>query len=1386
MSAPPALAESWGAEELAATLDSVGTGIWAVDLEGRCVFVNQAACRIFGYSREECLGRNLQCKIHRGHCGGWCCPQQECPTQCVLANGSGAWVDDDVFRHRDGTSFPVQYSVQPVTVHGRISGAVISMTDIASRKRAEELLRKSDEWLGLAQRAAGVGIFDADLKTGETRVSEGQFLIYGLDPAGKWLSHEEWLKLIHPEDRDRVDRRLGLALSGAQFPGTEFRIVWPDGSIHWLLSQLKVLFDEAGTAMREVGVNVDVTSRVRAETVLSQFFSASPTPMAIWGFDGRIRQVNSAWEPLFGFAAAELEGLNLLDLVHPEDYAAAAAEFKELLISGKRTGFECRSRCKDGSYRWLLVNASVLKDAQVVLATAHDITNRKKAEEALRESEARFRSAFDNTLIGMAIVGLDGRYLQVSQSLCRITGFSDQEMLQTNFSAITHPDDVREGLEFTHAMMEGVKSGGITTKRYVRKNGDLVWVSVHVALVRDALGKPLHFITLVEDLSEQKRAEENARKSEERLRFTLNAAGIGLCHRESGETTASEQQFRLYGLEPAETWLTRERWLELIHPADRERVETEQRLAMEQGKPYDIQFRVVWPDGAVHWLLCRGKIFHDEGARKTEVTVDITERKRAEVALQEFFSLSRSPMSILGYDGSIKRVNAASIRILGFTAEEFADHPRLECFHPDDRPMMEDEFRKLITRGGDAEFECRGLRKDGSFVSLVVSATAVPDEKLIFTAAYDITERKRAEEALRESEAKFRDLFDDAPVAYHELDMGGVIRRVNRAECALLGYEAGEMLGRPVWEFVVGADREASREAIRRKLSGEQPLALVQRRYLRRDGGELWTEVHDILVRNAAGETTGIRTALLDITERKRAEEALWESRERLRSITDSAQDAILMMDHRGAISYWNLAAESIFGYRSEEAIGENLHKLLAPERYLEAHRAALPEFSRTGRGNVIGKTVEMAARRKDGREISVELSLSAVSLNGEWQAVGTVRDITERKRAEEALRANEYILSESQSIAHVGSWSWELPIGTGVCAWTPETYRVFGVSPDTFIPTAETFPSVIHPDDRAAMQAWIGACLAGEEPPDLEFRIASQDEGVRYVLGRGHLERDAENKPIRMTGIAQDITERHRMTEALKLNVEKLARSNEELERFAYVASHDLQEPLRMVASFTQLLAKRYSGRLDETADRYIHYAVDGAKRMQELIADLLAYSRVNSKELDLRQTGCEAVVLGAMRNLQVAIEESGACIDWDPLPELCVDQGQLTQVFQNLLANAIKFRRKEDCPRIHISAVDSGVEWLISVRDNGIGIDPRHAERVFQMFQRLHTRAEYPGTGIGLAVCKKVIERHGGKLWVESEPGAGSTFRFAIPKPERNAIGGKSANQTSRDSVD
>jgi signal transduction histidine kinase len=235
------------------------------------------------------------------------------------------------------------------------------------------------------------------------------------------------------------------------------------------------------------------------------------------------------------------------------------------------------------------------------------------------------------------------------------------------------------------------------------------------------------------------------------------------------------------------------------------------------------------------------------------------------------------------------------------------------------------------------------------------------------------------------------------------------------------------------------------------------------------------------------------------------------------------------------------------------------------------------------------------------------------------------------------------------------------------------------------------------------------------------------------------------------------------RVNADLAAHAQDLARSNADLEQFAYVASHDLQEPLRMVANYTQLLGKRYKGKLDQDADDFIDYAVEGATRMQRLIEDLLAFSRVETRGKDLAPASCEDVLDRSMANLATLVQETGAVVTHDGLPTVQGDEGQLGQVFQNLIANGIRFRGDEP-PRVHVSAARAGDEWTISVRDNGIGIEPQYAERIFVIFQRLHTRAEYPGTGIGLAVCKRIVERHGGRIWVESDGSHGSTFLFTL----------------------
>jgi PAS domain S-box-containing protein len=273
-------------------------------------------------------------------------------------------------------------------------------------------------------------------------------------------------------------------------------------------------------------------------------------------------------------------------------------------------------------------------------------------------------------------------------------------------------------------------------------------------------------------------------------------------------------------------------------------------------------------------------------------------------------------------------------------------------------------------------------------------------------------------------------------------------------------------------------------------------------------------------------------------------------------------------------------------------------------------------------------------------------------------------------------------------------------------------------------------------------------------------------DRSLLTVASRWALQRDLQGNPRAILEINNDISERKESVEKLLSTAEELKRSNDELQQFAYVASHDLQEPLRMVASYTQLLAKRYRGHLDSDADEFISYAVDGCNRMQGLIHDLLSYSRMGTPRNKLRDISTEIALAEALETLQTIIHESGALVTHDPLPTLTVDDGQLAQVFQNLIANAIKYHGP-DVPHVHVSATrNGGNEWTFSIRDNGLGIDSQYFERIFVIFQRLHGREEFEGTGIGLAICKKILERLGGRIWVESQLGKGSTFYFVLPE--------------------
>jgi two-component system, chemotaxis family, sensor kinase Cph1 len=495
----------------------------------------------------------------------------------------------------------------------------------------------------------------------------------------------------------------------------------------------------------------------------------------------------------------------------------------------------------------------------------------------------------------------------------------------------------------------------------------------------------------------------------------------------------------------------------------------------------------------------------------------------------------------------------------------------------------------------------------------------------------------------------------------------------------------------------------------------------------------------------------------IEIEERKRTGEQLRRASLYSRSLLEASLDPLVTISREGKITDVNQGTEFVTGAARQQLIGSDFSIYFTePE---EARKGYEQVFAQ---GSV--RDYPLAIRHASGRITEVLYNATLFkSESGQVEGVfAAARDITERKRAEEKLRQSEAELKEAQRVAHVGSW--HLVPETGTINWTEEIFQIFGVDPKLPAPMYEQLKGLLTPESWAQMDAAIAMTRQTGKPYEIELEVVRPDASRRWIMARGEALRDPGGEVVALRGICQDITERKQAEEELARRAEELARSNAELQQFAYVASHDLQEPLRMVASFTQLLAQRYEGKLGADADEFIGYAVGGARRMQVLVNDLLAYSRVGTRGKEFAGVDCEKVMETVLANLQKALEESGGQVTHDPLPTVQGDETQLGQVLQNLVGNALKFHGSEP-PRVHVSAQQIKGEWRFTVHDNGIGIDPQHAERIFLLFQRLHTLAEYPGTGMGLAITKKIVERHGGRVWVESEPGKGSSFYFSIP---------------------
>ncbi len=622
--------------------------------------------------------------------------------------------------------------------------------------------------------------------------------------------------------------------------------------------------------------------------------------------------------------------------------------------------------------------------------------------------------------------------------------------------------------------------------------------------------------------------------------------------------------------------------------------------------------------------------------------------------------------------------------------------------------------------------------------------------------------RARVEEA--DTSTVLERAFEKAGLGVAHIGTDRRFRRVNRRLCQILGYPEQELLRLTGKDISHPEDADVINRERPHLYAGEIEAVRLEKRYVRKDRSVVWVSFTMVLERDAAGAPQYEIAVYDDITARKNAEARLREEEERFRRTFELAGSGLAQVSLEGRFLRVNPRVCEILGYSEMELARLSVKDISHPED----RDAADGPRAQVIRGEIDSARLEKRYLRKDGSVVWVNLviALEHDAAGRPLYAISVLDDITGRKQTEAALRESEarfrstFELAAS-GIAHVGLDGRFMRVNRQLCG-------ILRYREDELI--GRSVKDISHPQDRDLTDAHRALVRAGERASvRFEKRYLRKDGSVVWVSLGVALVRGADGAPLYEIAMFDDITERKHAEAALHEAHEELKRSNSELEQFAYVASHDLQEPLRMVSSYTQLLGRRYGDKLDADAGEFMAYIVDAAARMKQLIEDLLAYSRVGTKSKDFKPVALDKPLARAIGNLKAALDESGAQVTHDPLPTLPADEVQLAQLFQNLMGNALKFR-SASVPKIHVAVSDKHNFLEIQVRDNGIGIEPQYFERIFMVFQRLHDKGQYPGTGIGLAICKKVVERHGGQMRVESTPGEGSAFIFTLPKERAN----------------
>jgi PAS domain S-box-containing protein len=1298
--------------------------------------------------------------------------------KAYLAQGlGGACRGEFRLRSGDGDGVWVQLALSPVAFEGA-SGLCLVAGDITDRKKAEAVRSYGASIVEFT----GDAVIGQDLNGTIMSWNPAAEKLYGYS-AGEIVG-QPIARLSPPElagEEAGILERIARAETVDPF---ETERVRKDGArIHVSLTISPVRDAEgrilgASTIARDIGVRKQADDAIRKATAelkesqrvarLGRWRLDRATGRMFWSKE--LYRLNGRDPKLAPPSVSELD-----TLFTPTSLKRVNRSALRMLKAGSAEELEAEFVRRDGSgvNGWVMLRGEPVRDASgevtAIQGVAWDISERKQAEQRLKEQAELLDDLYNRAPCGYHLLDSNGAFIRINDTALSMLGYTREELIGKNFADFLTPAGVAD---FQSGYPRVKESGSARDLEFemVRKDGSGITVLLQATVVRGARGEFVATRSSIVDITARKRAERALREAQ-----AIANLASWTWDPEADTTTWSEEAHRIFGRDPNLPARSLATHHDIVDHKTLTKLHSLARRALQTGQPYELDLEVLHSDGTSRWVVLRGQAERDGEGRIVGLfgTVqDITTRKFTEEALWKRAAELREAQRV-GRVGSWQFLPKTQVliwseetyRIFGLLPGRPLPHLEelWQTFLGESRTRMEAAFADLLENGTTYELDLRFRRPDGQERWLTWRGEAARDFtgriSMLRGTLQDITERKKTEEELRhlnenlerlvaERTGDIQAILDAAPIPIwiaHDQECRRIAGNVYADRIgSMKRVQDGREL-RP--EEYSLASAAATGQSL---TDNEVDLALA-------DGRTMNLLMSCAPLFDAEGRVRGAVAAGSDVTALRRVERALRDNEQRLALALRASQEGVWD---------WNLETNAVwYSSRWTEMLGYEGHeiephlsawqRLLHPadrERSrakMEAVRNGEPEYA-----------MEFRMRHKNGHYVPI-LSRGIAVRRQEGgpivRMVGTHFELTERKVHEALRRVSAYHRSLIE--ANLDPMVTIAPDGT-IADVNRAAENATGLSRDELIGT--DFSHYFTHSDKAR-EAYEIAFRDGLVK-DYELEIQHRDGRAMPVLYNASVYRDEAGRAAGVFAAARDIGQRKRAEEALVQQTEELGRSNSELRQFAYVASHDLQEPLRMVSNFTGLLGARYKGKLDEDADEYIKYATEGARRAQVLITDLLAYSRVGTRGVEFFQVDCEIVLRDALNNLLTVREESGGQVTHDPLPTVEGDWTQLGQVFQNLIGNALKFRGKEP-PRVHVSAEQTGETWRFSVRDNGIGIDPRYTDKIFQVFQRLHSKEEYPGTGIGLAVVKKVVERHGGRIWVESEPGMGANFQFTIP---------------------